>query len=488
MDAEPNLPGRKDAGRRSARQPLAALLLLAAVLGLFWALLVPPWQSPDETWHYAYAQSLAERFALPGAANRPAYSADEALAMAAANTVAVAFHPEQVRPPWSPVVQDRYLRQSASASRSNGGGYNLETPNPPLLYLFDAVPYLAASAGSAFAQLYAMRIWNVLLLLATALGVWLLIGEVFGRRRPVQLACAAATILIPMQTFIGTSVNPDAMLIPEWTLALWLGARVIRRGELRDTLLLCAVTAAAILTKATSYALIPPVLLAMLISVLHRPAGARSAAARRHLAALIVLAVPVLGWVALTVAVRHPVVNVISAAPGAPARPFTVGGFITYLVHFYIPGSAQPFGQAPVYLTWLRSGWAEFGWLDVSLPSGAYKLLAAFTAGVTVLALVHVVRLRGRLRLELLAFFAVALLSLLTLLHVTDYRSILAGQGRLLQGRYLLPASGLFGLSLALILTRLPRRWQAPAGALLIVSGLALQLLSLAVVARSYYA
>ncbi len=52
--------------RAAVPAPLAAILVVVVVAGASWALIVPPFQSPDETAHFAYAQSLAERFAFPG--------------------------------------------------------------------------------------------------------------------------------------------------------------------------------------------------------------------------------------------------------------------------------------------------------------------------------------------------------------------------------------------------------------------------------------
>lgn len=484
--------------RGSARQilshPLSSVLAVAAVLGLIWALLVPPWQSPDETWHFAYAQSLAERFALPGNPTRAAYSSDESLALQAVGALPLTFHPGQARPSWSHAAEQRYLRSAPGVSRSDGGGFNIESSNPPLLYLFDDLPYWVSSSGSAFARLYAMRVWNVLLLLATVTGAWLLAGEIFGRRRLPQLLCAATVGLLPMQTFIGTSVNPDAMLVPLWTLALWMGVRVIRRGaRAPDVAWLSALTAAAILTKATSYALVPPALVALGLGWLRRPAGERTAAARRLSPILLLLVGPVLGWVALTQALERPTVNVISAPVGGPPpRPFTPGGFISYLAHFYIPHLPLLSGFAPVtgtpaYRAWVQGGWGEFGWLDVTMPSWVYRVLAVLTLVIVLAVLRYLVAIRDRPRVELLGFLAVALGSLLLLLHVTDYRSILAGNGHLIQGRYLLPLSSLFGVGLALLSVRLPARWRGVFCAAVIGGGLVLQLLALGTIARTYY-
>ena len=33
-----------------------------------------------------------------------------------------------------------------------------------------------------------------------------------------------------MMTFVSASVSPDSMLYALWTLALWLGVRILRRG------------------------------------------------------------------------------------------------------------------------------------------------------------------------------------------------------------------------------------------------------------------
>ena len=65
--------------------PRALVLLVAAtaLLGVAWALLVPPFQAPDEGAHFAYVQSLAERGALPGDTARNAISTEQRLAAGA---------------------------------------------------------------------------------------------------------------------------------------------------------------------------------------------------------------------------------------------------------------------------------------------------------------------------------------------------------------------------------------------------------------------
>jgi hypothetical protein len=90
-------------------------------------------------------------------------------------------------------------------------------------------------------------------------------------------------------------------------------------------------------------------------------------------------------------------------------------------------------------------------------------------------------------RLPLLGFFALAPAALLFGLHLTDYRAIIVGQGALLQGRYLLPVIGLFGLAVALIVRHIPVRWRASTAGVVLAALLILQVLSLATIVKAYY-
>ena len=68
--------------------------------------------------------------------------------------------------------------------------------------------------------------------------------------------------LQPMESFISSSVNPDAMVFACWALAFWIGVRILNRGlTLGWGVAFLAVVGAAILAKATSYALVPAALL-----------------------------------------------------------------------------------------------------------------------------------------------------------------------------------------------------------------------------------
>lgn len=469
------------------------LLAIVLIVGLSWALIVPPWQSPDELDHFAYVQSLAENFSIPGNPGRPDDSSDETAANDAVGAGRTAFYPLTSPPSWSPSAQAAYLALEHGRnppSRSDGGGPSGADANPPLYYAFAAIGYLIDDGGTALGRLYTMRIEGVLLLLTTTLGAWLLAGEVFGRRRLPQVASAAVAGLLPMSAFMSTNVNPDSMLIALWTVALWLGARVINhRAKPWDAIALCAVTAAAILTKATSYALVGPVLLALLLGWLRRPRADRARALKALAVAGVVLAVPVLGWLVLAHSLGRAGINSIGETAAHPAN---VRQFLSYVWQFYLPRLPwltffRTTPQLPVYDIWLMQGFGQFGWLSVSLPTWMYPA-AAWTFGLIAVASAGLLtRLRRRRQLALLGFFGLTFLALLVLLHVSEYLLLIDGGGQFLQGRYLLPVVGLLGLAVGLIVRSVPARFRPSLCGLTIATLLAVQAVSLATVVKAYY-
>jgi 4-amino-4-deoxy-L-arabinose transferase-like glycosyltransferase len=485
-------PARLGVRRLAPPSSLAVLLVIVVTVGLSWALLVPPWQSPDELAHFGFAQSLAENFTIPHTAGAPQASSDLTAANGAVGAARGAFWPTPAPPDWRRSDYRAYLaaEHAAPPSRSDGTGPSTATNNPPLYYLVAAAAYLIGHGGTPFGQLYSIRIFGVLLLIVTTIAAWLLAGEVFGRRRLPQLGCAAVAGLLPMASFMSTAVNPDALVITLWTLVLWLGARVINhRAQGWDALWLCAATAAAILTKASSYALIGPILLALLFGWLRRPAAERRRALILIAAAGLALAVPVLGWVALASRLGGLSITTVGSSP---AHPFLISGFLSYVWQFYLPRlpsqiPQRPTPGLPLYDIWVRQLTGVFGWLDVYLPAWMYRVAAVAAAGLGLGSIALLTRLRDRRHLALLAFFAVTLLALLVVLHVTEYRTLIAGGGPFLQGRYLLPVVSLLGLAVGLIIARVPTRVRPSACALALTALLVMQVISLSTELHAYY-
>jgi len=488
-----SVSSRTVARRRRPPAALVALLGIVGVLGVCWALIVPPWQSPDELSHYAYVESIATRFALPGNPHRAIFSSDETVAIQAVGASLGAFYPDALPPSWSRADYTSYLHNQASrsvAARENGGGPSSASGNPPLYYIVGSVGYLlGGSRGTAYARLYGIRLEGVVWLLLTGLGAWLLAGETFGRRRIPQLLAAATTALLPMVAFMSTNVSPDALTITEWTLALWLLARVVNRmARLPDLLALCALLAVAILTKAVSYALVPPALLAVGIGIARRPAGRRLTGLAGAGASALVTLIPVGWWLTQSRSYGGTAITTV----GTAGRPFNVRQFLSYLWQFYLPRLPfmRPFRLVPglpAVTVWLDQSIGDFGWLDVLVPAWLMFLAKVLFGLLTVATVWLLARIRGLRRLGLLAVYLLAGLSLLVLLHVTEYRQTLGGGGAFLQGRYILPIASLLGLAVGLVISRLPRAARAPVGALVLVGLLAAQAISLATVVHAYY-
>jgi hypothetical protein len=79
-------------------------------------------------------------------------------------------------------------------------------------------------------------------------------------------------------------------------------------------------------------------------------------------------------------------------------------------------------------------------------------------------------------------------LSLLLLLHISAYRDLHSNPNDpLITGRYLLPLIALFGLAIAFVCAHLPRRIGPPIAALLLGTGVLLQLSGLGMTVVRFY-
>ena len=474
--------------------PLTSLLAAVAILGCAWALLVPPWQSPDENAHFAYAQYLVEELDLPGETGRPLFSSEQQLANDRSNADQTA-QILATKPSWSDAEYEDWRRDDRaleSGKRADGGGPNPARTNPPLYYGIAGAAYGLASGGDVFDRLYLMRLLSVVLLLVTVAATWALAAELLPGDRRLALAAAGVAGLQPMASFISASVTPDALLFALWALALWLGARIIGRGPALGTAAaLGAVIGLAVLTKATSYALVPAAGLALLVGVArHRPA-ARGRAALAVGAAALAFAVPAGGWLVTARALDRPAVNQIAGASAASKDP-SPREFASYLWQFYLP--RLPFQEQipiaaglPVHDTWVKTGWAAFGWLEVRFPNPVYAVLALLSLAALALGAFALVRAGPEQRLTL-AFLALAALALLAGLHWTEYLSFVRTGEPFNQGRYLLPLLPAMGVLTAAAVGLLSPRRRAVAVPVLLGGLFALELLSLGLVAGRFYA
>jgi 4-amino-4-deoxy-L-arabinose transferase-like glycosyltransferase len=475
------------------RPPMALVVLIAAslLLGLVWALVSPPFQAPDENAHFGYVQALVERGELPGAPDRPGFSSEQFAAGSFSNSDQVAAS-LGARMEWSPRRYERWLALDGSKlRRDDGGGANPASSNPPLYYAFEAVAYAVAKPADLFGRLLAMRLMSLLWLGVTVLAAWLLAGEALGRDRLLQLAAASVAALAPMMTFVSASVSPDAMLFAAWTVALWLGVRILRRGlTAASAAAFFAAVGIAIVVKAASYALLPGALLVLLVALRRR--GGLRLGLRPAAAALGGLLATLGVWFVVARVLDRPAAAQVSSASSATG--LDPRELVSYVWQYYLP--RLPFMDdfptvahtIPVYDIWIKGTWAAFGWTEVTFRNRVYIVLVLVMLATVVAAAVELWKRRAEGDKAVFAFLALVPVSLLAGLHWSEYHLIKSGAGNFNQGRYLLPLVGIAGLVLALALRRLPRQ-RRPLGVAVVLAGLfALQALSLGLVLERFYA
>lgn len=515
---------RATAGRTP--RPLATLLVAVAVFGVCWALIVPPFQGPDEIQHYSYVETLVERHTLPGRGasaeidpgvdqatptsqtftylgakrKRLANPASSAVLDAISSLNASGVTVGLAKPEQTDVAHEQWLRRAASQDKTDGGGAFPGSTYPPLYYGFEALGYALARNGTVIDHLYAARLWSVLCLLLTTIGVWMLVGQIAGRRRELQLVAAACVGFWPMVGFMSATVNPDALLYATWTWTLWAMAVIITEGlTARRLVVLATLFGAAVLTKETSAALVVPLAFVVGLGFLRLRREGRKAWLRPLIVLVAVLGIPAAALVAMSVAGDRPLLSQVTQSMSALGNPKE---FASYVWEYYLP---QLPGQTlhdyyipnvssyPAYNIWIAGAWGAFGWVTLYFPKSLYPWFLAVTLAIGAAAVTSLLRLwlradtRTWMRtfgVPMLATFALAAFALLLGLHLTEYKL----RSPTNQGRYLFPLAGLAGATVATALLWLPGRLRAHAVAAVLAALVIFEVGALGFVAAHYYA
>lgn len=479
-----------DRARRIPR-PLLLLQLVAVVQVLAWSVALPPLQGPDETWHAAYAQRVAETGEGPhGTQGTFPMSWEHSqlvdhlgLGPTVGVLTALPARSEVDRARW-----ERFEPQLTDADSANGDGPNPVAQNPPLYYAWEALAYLAASPLDAIDRLFVMKLANALLYLATIAFVWLLAGELFPRRRDLQTLATACAVLLPQLAWLSAHINPDTMLVTIWTAFFWLAARMLRRGwSLRRGAGIALLAAAGALTHGRGLALVAPAVVALAIALWRArpPLRAVLAAAGVLVAALGAAAAIALVWTDASGGEAYG--GEVSRSAGA----VSIAGFLSYVWQFYFPrlgfmttAPGPDYGFREVFV---EGFFGTFASLEVRYPGWIYDALQVGWLVAFALLLVLVAR-RLRARWPLVATFGAGVLALLALLHRVAYDHLQSGSGDpIIQGRYVLPLAALFAVGVAALAGRLPPRWSRVAAVAVVVVGALLQVAGIGLTFARFY-
>lgn len=443
-------------------RPLLALLLVAGVLQVAWALVVPALQQPDESSHFSYVQLVAERHEIPwpgssgprGDLDR--FSTEHALAMINGGLQPLLANPA-ARPLWTEPDEDLWAARERALTEADRGDIESSSAfaNPPAYYLYGAGVY-ELTGGDFFDHAFLLRLANLPWVLLLAASTWWLACQVLGRRPAAVVLATAVVALQPLAASISGGVGPDAMLAGLGALLLALAVRVARRGaDLRWGLGLVALTALVALTHGRGVGLAAASAVALLL-------GLRGRLAPRAWRAVLAGA----GLVAAAGAVL--------ALRYAQEDALTFDGtrgFLSYLWQFYLPGlpgmDDPPFEGWGVREVYVERLWGTFGQLEITLSPWILDAIAAaglvLVAAVVAVAIAHrdAVRRRAPAVLVLVA----GVVGALGVVHAQAYRGLLDDpEDPVVTGRYLLPLLPVFAVAVAGVVSALPRRVFAVAG------------------------
>jgi hypothetical protein len=297
-----------------------------------------------------------------------------------------------------------------------------------------------------------------------------------------------------MVAFVSSSVTPDGMLYATWSLALWLGVRILRRGPSPGQLAaLAAVVGIACTVKTTSYALIPALAFVLVVCGVRARRRGVATLSRLAAAAAVPLVLTMGLWYAIARGIdRRAAGQLVDATKSGTATDWRQFG--SYLWQFYLP--RLPFmahfkfttGGLPAFQVWVKQGLGAFGWLEVRFSDGVYKGVGIVSALLGLVAAIRLWTARRRIDWVVAAYLILIAGALLAGLHWTDYHQTEAGSLGFMQGRYLFPLIGLAGCALAFALDWLPRAFRGAAAGAAVGGLLVLHILALGLTLERFYA
>ena len=456
--------------------PLALLLVVAAIHGLAWSVATAPLQGPDEIFHAAYAQHLAETGHGPNSnTGTGTQSSEMGLAMTRLNLSPILGHVEG-RPIWDRTEStSKQLDALPGSARKDGSGPNPAASYPPLYYAYEALVYRLSPSSGLLDRLFLMRLATVALFVLTVGLTWLVACELFSTQWARTLATALVA-LNPKLGFTGGVINPDMMLVAVSTAFLLAALRLVQRGpSVRATLILAALGGLGLLTHSRALFL-PPVAVVTLGIALRR----NRPPVRRALL-LSAMTVVILGACTVAaVAWNHAHALGLQFGGAAASAGFEPRQFLSYLWQFYLPKLAfmqpmlgPPYGYRQVYI---ETFFGSFASLEINYRPVIYDALQV-AAALGLLGLYTTVVVRWRLVISRWAVVAVCgsfVGSLVALLHFVSYSSLRTAPDPVITGRYLLPAIALYAAAITWVATSLPRRLGAAFAAFVLVGSVLL--------------
>ncbi len=384
--------------------PLGVVLLFYFVVGAWFAIRIPAWQTPDEPAHYNYTRQLALRGQFP------------IIELGDYDPALVPIPPDDRT---RPVDKIEY-----------------EDHQPPLFYAL-SVPVFVAANGS----LLALRLLALSFGAITVACAYFIVQTLFDRNKDPRITSIAAfsaafVALLPQHLHIMAGYNNDSLSEALLALTTLLGVRVIMspRANRWQTLALGVAVGLSLETKAQAYLALPLAGLALLLAQL-------PPTPKPWRAQLVAALASVRQWWGLGIAI-------IIAAPWWLRNMQTYGGFDLLGLgrHNEIvigqPTTAQWVAQKglngwllDLFQITFQSYWAQFGWMSIVIDRRFYLVFLAFTLISTILFFVWWAQRKNAVNTSR-GLTLLAALGAMTVLAFVWYNL----QFVQFQGRYLYPA------------------------------------------------
>lgn len=460
-------------GRRAA----ALLAAVTFVSAGSWSVITLPFDSPDESEHFAYLQSVAETGTRPDSSptERGVYATGQTAALEAVRHPTRVGGPDQ-RPPWSETARERYLKVVARGLPLNdGGGYADATRLHLPAYYSLLLPGYFAAGDDVLAQLTLARLISSLLAIVVAMCAFGIVRELLPGRPDLALLAGLLVALHPMFSFIGGAVNNDMGVNAGAALVAYLGVRVLRRPSTWCLVAFGAALAVTPVMKATGLALYPPALIVLAGYVWRHPRARPAVSAVAAVAAAFVL---------VSVALRAALgAAVASGASGSTEGEGVVGvgilgslgGKLSYTWQLALPRLSfmnEHYGMAwPFYDIYIVRGWGAFGWYSFVFPKVIFTAIIASLALFLALGVAKLWKARARFsawgwEVAFLLAIPIAVIVAISFAYYTPSPSPVPGE----QGRYLFTAAAPLAALAAGSLLGLPVRWQRFAAVVVVVS------------------
>jgi 4-amino-4-deoxy-L-arabinose transferase-like glycosyltransferase len=288
--------------------------------------------------------------------------------------------------------------------RDDGGGVATATSSHSPLYYGTLVPaYALAKGDSDFTTLTWARIGSALYGAIVAAMAFLLVMELFPRRRPLAVAAGLMVGFHPMFAFMSGSVNNDMGVNASAAVLLYLTIRAMTRGLTpRMGVAIGAVLVIAPLMKGTAYALYPAVALGLAYALWRQRSRTAVVSAAAVLGVGLLL---FLGWTEVSSYFdRSTFTTPGGEAPGSnfPARE-NPRGTLAYLWQIFFPpvGMVDYWnypGGWPFFDVYVVRGFGSFGWYAMTFADWVYWVIVVAMAAVAAMAGIALWRHRDRLR------------------------------------------------------------------------------------------